>query len=115
MSAWCSNPNLPRTALLFLLFRQELVGTDVKVTNIQPGLVVSEMLESVAEDLVKQMNVPAGMLENKRDKILTAEDIGQVVWETVSRPGRCYQTEVMVLDMFFKDAEVRAAMMGESS
>ena len=97
------------------MFRQELVGTDVKVTNVQPGLVVSEMLDGQAEDMVRQMHVPAAMLEKKRDKILTAEDIGQVVWETVSRPGRCYQTEVMVLDMFFKDAEVRAAMMGGNS
>ena len=88
--------------------RQELMGTEVKVSHVQPGLVATEMTEN--DDFTGKLKVKSVWSE-KRAKILLPEDIAEVIWETASRPGRCYQTEVMVEDMFTKDGQVLAAMM----
>jgi len=76
--------------------RQELVGTEIKVTNVQPGFVDTDMVRGAVDALEKMVGMNPGTLVST---MLTPEDIAKVVWETVSRPGRCYQRDVMITDM----------------
>jgi len=89
--------------------RQELVGTDLKVTNVQPGAINTDMIHGLMDDFSKIYGVSNEHC--KQHKMLTAEDIAGIVWEAVSRPGRCYQTEIRVEDMMSKDPEYLAAAM----
>ena len=73
------------------VFRQELVGTDVKITHVQPGGVNTTMSESAAAYYNLDMKAVT-------HKMLVPKDIGEVVWEAVSRPARSYQVEVFLND-----------------
>jgi len=81
--------------------REELLGTAVKVTHVRPGNVDTPLFQNSVADFMEP-----GLVSRTRDKVMTTEDIGQVVWEVVSRPGRCYQTDVTIRDMFVFDPEV---------
>jgi len=85
--------------------RLELVGTEVKVTNIQPGAVDPGRVTDSMSEFAKMHNMDPAQMTKKKEKMLLAEDVGEVVWETVSKPGRCYQVEVQVNDMLFYDTE----------
>ena len=63
------------------------------------------------DDFVNKLGVSSEMFQKKKDKMMVSGDIAQVVWEALSRPARCYQTEIMVMDMFLKDGEVLADQM----
>jgi len=98
--------------------RQELVGTDVKVTNVQPGMINTDMIHGIFDGVAKIYKVSDEMvasgnqmLLSKQHKMLAVEDVAGVVWEAVSRPSRCYQTTIRVDDSLVKDPEFLAASM----
>ena len=66
------------------------------MTNVQPGFVNTPGLQAVADDLRRLFNID---LMAGADRMLAAEDVAQVVWETVSRPDRAYQAEVYIKAM----------------
>jgi len=86
--------------------REELVGTEVKVTHVRPGNVDTHLTRSTVVSAMKKSG-HEDLFERKKDKILSTQDVGQVVWEIVSRPSRCYQTEITMRDMFVFDPEIR--------
>ena len=82
------------------------------MTHVQPGLINTDMVAGMTADFSKMFNMRQELFTEKSAKMLLPEDIGTVVWEAVSRPGRCYQTEIMLKDVFFQDETVMAEMMG---
>ena len=70
----------------------------MKVTNVQPGVVHTAMVEGAAADMARVYGMEANIVEMGKDRMLQPEDVGQVVWEVVSRPARCYQVEVLIND-----------------
>ena len=63
--------------------RKELVGTGVKVTNIQPGFCCTPMIMRAAEQRMKREEV-----EEYGKALIQPEDVGKMVWEVVSKPER---------------------------
>jgi serine 3-dehydrogenase len=94
--------------------RKEMIGTDVRVTDIMPGFVLTDMLEKNLEAVLKIFNLSAATFEKKKGKMILPKDVAEVVYETLTRPGqeRFYQTEVMMKDQFLNDGEVMAEMSG---
>jgi len=86
--------------------RQELVGTDVKVTNVQPGMINTDMIHGIFDGIGGNL-----VATTKQHKMLAVEDVAGVVWESVSRPSRCYQTTIRVDDSLAKDPEFLVAAM----
>ena len=64
--------------------RKELVGTGVKVTNILPGVCKTQMFVR----FVKQQGMKGEEVEELGRKLIQPEDVGQMVWEAVSKPER---------------------------
>jgi len=81
--------------------RKELAGTGLKVTNVLPGVVDTELFRTVAKGSF-------GLSEEQVDEVakqaIQPEDIGRVVWETVSKPERCYVKDIYITDMPFSNA-----------
>ena len=65
------------------------------MTNVQPGVVNTPMAEAAADDFRRLFNID---LMAGADGMLAAQDVAQVVWETVSRPDRAYQAEGYIKD-----------------
>ena len=57
------------------IHRQELVGTDLKVTNVQPGAINTDMLAGLFDDFTKIFGIPPDLAKSKQHKMLTAEDV----------------------------------------
>ena len=64
---------LSNELLIKKIHRQELVGTDLKVTNVQPGAINTDMIHGLLDDFSKIYGVSNEHC--KQDKMLTAEDI----------------------------------------
>jgi len=80
--------------------RKELVGSGVKVTNILPGMCNTQLVNKEMEEEV-------------RSRLIQPEDVGQIVWETVNKPARCYLKDLCMLDMvFFQSGEFCAPLEG---
>lgn len=47
---------------------------------------------------MRENGMDPGFMMEHVDKVLQPEDIGQTVWETVSKPERCFINEVLVFD-----------------
>ena len=52
------------------IHRQELVGTDVKVTNVQPGMINTDMIHGIFDGIGGNL-----VAKNKQHKMLAVEDI----------------------------------------
>merc|ERR1712126_700422 len=76
--------------------RKELVGTGVKVTNIRPGVCNTPMFVRGAEKGMDRSGV-----EELGARLIQPEDVGEVVWDVVTKPERCYVRDICMVDMVF--------------
>jgi len=81
--------------------RKELVGTGVKVTNVLPGVCDTELFRSVATG---SFGMTPEQVAEVAQKAIQPEDIGEVVWEAVSKPERCYVKDIYITDMPFSNS-----------
>ena len=86
---------------MIIVKRQEIMGTGVKLINIQPGFVNTEGCRAVFSDEHSR-----GVMEEfgyggaDIDKMLAPGDIANTVWDVVNKPDNVYVEEVMIKDMF---------------
>lgn len=81
--------------------RKELAGTGVKVTNVLPGICDTEMFRSVATE---SFGMTEEQVAEVAKQVIQPEDIGEVVWEAVSKPERCYVKDIYITDMPFNNS-----------
>ncbi|RMH24430.1 MAG: SDR family oxidoreductase [Planctomycetota bacterium] len=72
--------------------RQELAGFDIRVTTIAPGLVTTELQDSITDERVKERfrNLPENF------EALTSEDIAQSVLYALEAPAHVCVNEVLI-------------------
>ena len=63
--------------------RKELVGTGVKVTNIQPGVCYTPLIVRSVEQKMTREEV-----EEYGKTLIQPEDVGLMVWDAVNKPER---------------------------
>jgi NADP-dependent 3-hydroxy acid dehydrogenase YdfG len=71
-------------------FRMDLIGTGVRVTNIEPGMVETEFSDVRFRDAEKAKQVYKGM------KPLTPQDIAQSIWWAVNQPQHVNIQELVI-------------------
>ncbi len=70
--------------------RMDLLGTNIRVTNIEPGMVETEFSQVRFRDQDKAKAVYKGM------RPLTAEDIAETIEWTLSRPAHVNIQELVI-------------------
>lgn len=70
--------------------RMDLLGQNIRVSNIEPGMVETEFSEVRFEDKEKAKSVYTGM------KALTAEDIAETILWVLDRPGHVNIQELVI-------------------
>merc|ERR1712130_1017021 len=83
--------------------RKELAGTGVKVTNVLPGVCDTELFRTEAKE---SLGMTEDQIAEVAPKAIQPEDIGEVVWEAVGRPERCYVKDIFITDMVFSNAAI---------
>ena len=86
---------------MIFLKRKEIMGTGVKLINVQPGFVNTEGCRAVFSDeysrgVMEEFGYGGADIAN----MLAPGNIADTVWDVVNKPDNAYVEEVMIKDMF---------------